>query len=380
MRIFINALSARLGGGQTYLLNLLQHFPQEENWQVFVLVQPSFVIDALPQNVVRLEQASLENPLKRAIWEETHLAALLRQHDIELFFSPGGLLPRSLPPVMLTAVTFQNMLPFDHEQRKKYPFGYRRLRDWLLERGLSSSMRRADLVIFISEFARNFIRHELGELKGESVVVPHGIHSSFRACLEKPLPRPDWLPEEDYFLYVSFIDHYKAQREVVQGFDLYRQQGGKGKLILVGTEYRPYGDLVRQEIVDRGLVEEVILAGNVPHAELPAIYQHARINIFASFTENCPNILLEIMASGRPALVSNREPMGEFGGDAVAYFDPASPEDIAQQLAALVHDKERQSSLASVAMERVAVHTWNGASAKTWEAIAATARKVGTRL
>lgn len=379
MHIFINALSARLGGGQTYLLNLLKHVPQEKEWQVFVLVQPSFVLDGLPQNVVRLEQASLENPLKRAIWEETHLAALLKQHDIELFFSPGGLLPRSLPLNMLTAVTFQNMLPFDHEQRKKYPLGYRRLRDWLLERALSSSMRRADLVIFISEFAKNFIKHELGELQGSSVVIPHGIHPSFKACLEKPLPRHGWLPEGDYFLYVSFIDHYKAQLEVVQGFDLYRQQGGTETLVLVGSEYRPYGDLVRQEIANRGLARDVILVGNVPHVELPAIYQHARINLFASFTENCPNILLEMMASGRPALVSNLAPMNEFGGDAVAYFDPANPEDIARCLTALVHDEERQRKLASDAKERVAVHTWENAAGKTWEAIAAVGRKVGAK-
>lgn len=370
MRIFINALSARLGGGQTYLLNLLKHVPQEENWQVLVLVQPSFVIDGLPQNVVRIEQALLENPWKRAIWEETKLPALLKQHDVDLFFSPGGLLPRLLPSKMLTAVTFQNMLPFDHVQRKKYPFGYRRLRDWLLERGLSSSMRRADLVIFISEFARNFIKQELGELQNTSVVIPHGIHPSFNACKEKPLQRPTWLPDGNYFLYVSFIDHYKAQLEVVQGFNLYRKQGGQGKLLLVGTEYRPYGDLVRQEIADRGLAEEIILTGNVPHEDLPAIYQHAHINLFASHTENCPNILLEMMASGRPALVSNRAPMDEFGGDAVAYFDPSDPEDIALQLNVLVRDEELQRRLVNVAMKRVTVHTWEGASEQTWQAIA----------
>lgn len=376
MRIFINALSARLGGGQTYLLNLLKHVPQQKGWKVFVLVQPALVFDGMPQNVVRLEQASLENPLKRAIWEETHIPALLKQYDIEFFFSPGGLLPRSFPSNMLTAVTFQNMLPFDHKQRKKYPFGYRWLRDWLLERGLSSSMRRADLVIFISEFARNFIKHELGKMQGTSVVIPHGIHPSFIACLERPLPRPAWLPRGDYFLYVSFIDHYKAQLQVVQGFDLYRKQGGKGKLILAGAEYRPYGDLVRQEIYIRGLTGEVILAGNVPHEDLPGIYQHAKINLFASFTENCPNILLEMMASGRPALVSNRAPMTEFGGDTVAYFDPASPEDIARHLIALMHDEELQRRLASAAMKRVAVHTWEGAAGKTWDAIEAVGRKM----
>jgi len=378
MRILINALSARLGGGQTYLLNLLKHVPQEKNWQVFVVVQPGFLLDALPRNVVRLERGSLENPLKRAVWEEIRLPALLRQHGIDLFFSPGGLLPRSLPDNMLKVVTFQNMLPFDHGQRKKYPLGYRRLRDWLLERGLSSSMRRADLVIFISEFAKNFIRHELGELRGTSVVIPHGLHPSFKVCREKAIPRPAWLPAGDYFLYVSFIDHYKAQLEVVQGFDLYRQQGGMGKLILAGSEYRPYGNLVRQEIADRGLVGEVILAGNIPHEELPALYQHAQINLFASFTENCPNILLEMMASGRPALVSNRAPMDEFGGDAVAYFDPASPEDMARHLGELIHDEGSQRRLALAAMKRVSAHTWEGAAGQTWQAIDAVAVKVGT--
>ena len=178
---------------------------------------------------------------------------------------------------------------------------------------------------------------------------------------------------------MSFIDHYKAQLQVVQGFDLYRKQGGKGKLILAGAEYRPYGDLVRQEIFIRGLTGEVILAGNVPHEELPAIYQHAKVNLFASFTENCPNILLEMMASGRPALVSNRPPMPEFGGDAVAYFDPSNPEDIAANLLELVHNEARQDQLAAAAMQRVAIHTWEAASAKTWEAITSVIGKVDAK-
>ena len=370
MRIFINALSARLGGGQTYLLNLLKHVPQELGLQVFVLVQPSFQLVDLPINVIRLEQASLENPLLRAMWEETKLVALLKQLNIDLFFSPGGLLPRSLPSNMLTAVTFQNMLPFDHVQRKNYPYGYRWFRDWLLERGLSSSMRRADLVVFISEFARSFIKHELGSLQGQSIVAPHGIHPSFRVCADAKLPRPNWLPNEDYFLYVSFIDHYKAQLELVCGFNLYRQQGGLGKLVFVGPEYRPYGDLVRQKIADLDLSEWVIIVGNVPHSELPAVYQHARINIFASFTENCPNILLEMMASGRPALISNWGPMTEFGGDAVDYFDPSKPEDFAIHLAELMSDDERQGLLAGAAVDLVSSYTWEHAASLTWTALA----------
>ena len=370
MRILINALSARLGGGQTYLSNLLKNIPQHLDLQVYVLVQPSFDLGILPTNVTRLEQASLENPWKRAIWEETRLIEYLKELNIQLFFSPGGLLPKRLPSDILTAVTFQNMLPFDHVQRLKYAYGYRRLRDWLLEGGLSSAMRRADLVIFISEFARTFIHEQLGMLDGVSVVAPHGIHPCFRVDDNVPLSRPAWTPDGDYFLYVSWIDHYKAQLEIVRGFSLYKQRGGHGHLLLVGPEYKPYADLVRREILKLGLSESIQLVGNIPHVELPAAYQNARINIFASFTENCPNIFLEMMASGRPALVSNWGPMTEFGGEAVSYFNPSQPEDFAQSLANLMADDEHQNMLANLGVKQVEQYTWQYAAFLSWNAIA----------
>ncbi len=369
MRIFINALSARLGGGQTYLINLLRLVPQDRNIQIFVLVQPSFQLAGLPQNVIRIERQSLGNPFVRAIWEELFLPSLLKSLKIDLFFSPGGLLPRRLPIGMQAVVTFQNMLPFDLVQRAKYPYGYRRFRDWLLERGLSAAMRRSNLVIFISNFAKDFIKRTLGELPGKSIVVPHGIHPAFRLSSEGGLRRPNWVPQSDYFLYVSFIDFYKSQLEVVRGFDMYLRRGGAGQLLLVGAEYRHYGDLVRDEIVKLGLQDKVIMIGNVPHDELPAAYQNAKVNIFASLTENCPNILLEIMASGRPALVSDRPPMPEFGGGAVEYFNPSSPEDFANRLEQLMGDEEKQSRLGKIAKEHVVGWDWDVAADSTWTAI-----------
>lgn len=118
------------------------------------------------------------------------------------------------------------------------------------------------------------------------------------------------------------------------------------------------------------------MTGNIPHADLPALYQNARINLFASFTENCPNILLEMMASGRPALVSNRAPMNEFGVDTVAYFDPSNPEDLARHLIALNFDEDRQLRLGSDAMNRAALHTWEVAAGNTWKALEKTGQKL----
>lgn len=373
MRILINGLSARLGGGQTYLLNLLRRVPQDAGWKVFLLCPDSLDLTGLPENVERAESGlKLDNPFRRAVWEHFNLGKLASRLDADLLFSPGGLLPPgSLPQGLKTAVTFQNMLPFDQDQRKRYPLGYRRLRDWLLERGLSSAMRKADLMIFISRFAQEFILAKLGHLSGRSVVIPHGIDPRFFPAADSSLPLPAGVKNGEYFLYVSFIDHYKSQIEVVRAFAQVRQLSKtRASLLLVGAENPPYGEALRREIDSLKLGDAVKVMGNLPHHDLPALYQHARINLFASCTENCPNILLEMMASGRPALVSDRGPMPEFGGHTVVYFDPGNVEQLVERWMDLLSAPERGERMAQRAMERVSAMRWEKAASSTWNAMA----------
>lgn len=369
MRVLVNGFSARLGGGQTYLLNLLRRVPQHAGWKIFLLCSDSLDLTGLPENVERVESGlKLDNPFCRAIWECFNLGKLASRLGADLLFCPGGLLPPgSLPPGLKTAVTFQNMLPFDKAQRKRYPLGYRRLRDWLLERGLSSAMRKADLVIFISRFAQEFIQNKLGHLAGRIVVIPHGIDARFFPDADKPLSLPDGVPSGEYFLYVSFIDHYKSQIEVVRAFAQVRKLSKtQANLLLLGAENPPYGEALRHEIDSLKLGESVKVLGNLPHHDLPALYQHARINLFASCTENCPNILLEMMASGRPALVSDRGPMPEFAGQTVTYFDPENVVQLVERWLSLLSDLEQGNRLASAAIDRVFTMQWEQTSSSTW--------------
>ncbi len=374
MRILVNGLSARLGGGQTYLRNLLRHVPHDDDWRVFVLAPEGFELTSIPDNVERCQiLVNLENPFRRALWEHLNLGELANDLNADLLFSPGGLLPvANLPRKLKTVVTFQNMLPFDHKQRRRYPLGYRRFRDWLLERGLTMAMRRADLIIFISTFAREFIESRLDRLDTRSVVIPHGIDAHLFAGKYRASSCSKSAPKGEYFLYVSFIDSYKSQIEVVRAFARVREQTGtEAMLVLAGAEYGPYGDSLRREIISLGIDDAVQLTGNLPHSELPALYQHARLNLFASCTENCPNILLEMMASGRPALVSNRGPMPEFGGSTVTYFDP---EDIDQFVGCwidLLENPAPGERLAARAVKRISTMGWKYAAETTWGSLEA---------
>jgi glycosyltransferase involved in cell wall biosynthesis len=378
LRILVNALSARLGGGQTYLRHLLLNTPVA-GYRVHLLCPDNLDLSDIPENVERIDIGEdLSNPYKRAVWENLQLGRLARRLNAQLLFCPGGLLPRiGLPEALRTAVTFQNMLPYDHDQRRRYPLGGRRVRDWLLEHALTSSMRRADLVIFISRFAANFIHTHVGGLTGRYVVIPHGIDNKFIANPDRPLPRPDAAPPGEYYLYVSFVDFYKSQIEVVQAFAALMRAGlTDGTLVLAGAGYPPYQLALRNEIARLGLGNAVVLSGNLPHDELPALYQNAQINIFASCTENCPNILMEMMASGRPALVSNCGPMPEFAGDAVQYFDPANVNSLIVAWRKLLTSVPEAEILARRAQAAVSNCTWQATSDATWRAIIEVGQKV----
>ena len=259
---------------------------------------------------------------------------------------------------------FENMIPFDLAQRRKYPLGYMRVRNWLLERVMLRSMKKADQVICHSEFAEKVIENNAPGLSSKIVVIPHGIGLRFRS--DRAL-RPEWLPAERYILYVSTIDVYKAQVEVVRAYALLKQRRPSlEKLVLVGPERPHYAQKVRDEIARLALQPDVFLTGPVSHDQLPSLYQNALINVFASECESCPNIMLEALASGRPLLASNRPPMPEFAGDAAIYFDPSNPQELAEKLRSIIDDPVRLAELSAKATERSQLYDWAKLARTTW--------------
>jgi len=370
MKIVINALSARRGGGQTYLLNLLQNLDHCKATEIMILAPESLNIPTNPK-IKRIEvNWPIDNPLLRTLWERYLLSGLLKKLNADVLFCPGGLVTSAVPNKCKTVTMFRNMIPFDPAQRAKYPFGLMKMRNWLLERALLKSMIKADICIFISDFARQVIEERAKGCLNNTIIIPHGLSEHFKIPVNSSLSRPKWLPKDEYLLYVSIFDVYKNQLEVVRGFHLLKsRRKTQEKLVLAGFNSSKYGQKVRSEIFRLGLQNDVILTGNITYIELPNIYYHAKINIFASECENCPNILLEALGAGRPLIVSNRQPMPEFGGDAVTYFNPSSPEDLALKLVSIIDDSVLMQNLSARARERSRQFCWKQTARMTWEAI-----------
>lgn len=367
--MLIDALSARQGGGQTYLLNLLSRLPEGDPSTIFLLA-PEEVGRQVESERVRLLRPRwpVRNAVTRSVWERFVLPGYARRLGASVLFFPGGVVASEAPGATQRVTMFRNVIPFDLVQRRRYALGYQRLRNWVLERVMLRSMLSADLVIFLSAYGRSLIEKRAGRAIPGAVVIPHGVSPMFRAGAATP--RPAWLPPHPYLLYVSSFEPYKAQVEVVRAFAKVVEQWHEPlALVLVGPTNTAYARLVREEIDRLGLAQRVVISGNRPYAELPAIHHHSLVGIFASEAENCPNVLLEAMAAGKPILCSRRPPMPEFGGDAVLYFEPSSVEELSTQLLRLLREPETRADLGARAAKWSRRFDWDQTARATWSAL-----------
>lgn len=364
MKIVVNAYSARQGGGQTYLVNLLNHLPAQDPPEIEVFAPRRLQLPVHPR--VRRVHAywPTENPLMRALWERWVLPRYLKETGADVLFCPGGLVATRVPEGCKVVTMFRNMTPFDPSAMQAMPIGLQWVRLRMLRRLMLTSMRKADLTIFVSQYARKVIE-KLAPIHNP-VTIPHGIAEMFRAG-EHPQPRPPAAGDLPYLLYVSKLDEYKHHHEVVKAYAMLPERLRRAhRLILIGeAEGAPAGRL-KALVHELGLVDRVLMLGAIAPHDLPGFYQNALANIFASSCENCPNIMLEALASGRPLLSSDVDPMPEFGGPHIGYFSPFDPHSIEEAMRKVLDDATVATEWARGARQRSGVYSWSKTAHETW--------------
>lgn len=383
MKVAVDASNIRSGGGLTHLRCLLAEAEPGAHGIDRVLVWAAGrTLDRLPEMpwLEKIRDPILERSLPaRLLWQQFILPRALKRRECEVLFSPGGTLPMttSVPTVTIS----QNLLPF--EPREAARFGYGRpmwIKMRLLRYSQGRSFRAADGVVFLSEYARDRVTGELGELSGRQIVIAHGIEDRFRAA-----PRPQCAPSQYSaerpfrFLYVSMVDAYKHQPVVAAAVGALLRQGLPLGVDFVGDGRSRFAAALKREILLADSSGRYIRwLGPHPYDSLHEIYQRADAFVFASSCENLPNILLEAMAAGLPIASSRSGPMPEVLGKAGAYFDPESAADTATAMRGLFENSELRADLAAQAYRKAQEYSWKSCADKTF-AFIADAGKIGYR-
>lgn len=218
-------------------------------------------------------------------------------------------------------------------------------------------VRRCDLVLCISESARDDLLKVYGPLEAPIAVTPLGVDPRFRpgAAPLAGLPRR-------YLLYVGRRDGYKDFAVVTAAL---AQMSGRIPLVTVGGG--SLTDLEREALAGQGL-DGWVIQRNLPESALPSVYANALAFIFPSRYEGFGLPTLEAMACGTPTVLAAASSLPEVGGDAAWYFPPGDAAALAARLEHLIGDSVVSADLGERGLVRAQAFNWRRTAELTAQA------------
>lgn len=366
IRLLINGLHSRSGGGATYLRNMLPFIAKDPSLDVHLCIQES-QRSLLPAAV---EGITLHIPPKGfgfwliQIWEQLVLPRLARRIGADVTFSTSNYGPLFASN---SIILIGNAISVALVERRPMKLVY-----WgAVYLGTALSLIRSKQVLAVSEYARKSVTAAIPKrLRKPAKVVHHGVGQSFS-------PPPPGSKREDFLLAVSDVYVQKNLKNLILAIARLRPYHPEISLKIAGGFIdKSYLKTLKEIIEDRNLQDQVEFLGHVALEDLAGLYRRCKIFVFPSLVETFGIPLIEAMASGVPIASSDTAAMPEVLGDAGLYFDPTDVDGIAAAINRLIRDPDLCRELSKKALARAADFTWENAARETLATIKATASTV----
>lgn len=380
MNIAIDASNIRSGGGLTHLYYFLSNIdPKRDSFKKIYVWACQETLNFLPDKnwLIKINLPILErNFIARGFWQ-LNFGKLASNKNCDVIFSPGG---TSLVFFKPTVLMSQNLLPFETQEISKYGFSIFFLKFLLLRFIQILSFKKSAGIIFLTNYSMHRVLKFSGSFCAKTQVVHHGIEKTFFS-----LPRAQFeinqysIKNPFKILYVSSLEPYKHQYEVIMAVHKLRMMGMPVSLDIVGPFSNPaYSNKVKLAANSLDPYFKYIrIRGPVPHETLPAIYLNSNLFVFASSCEAFGQILLEAMASGLPIACSDSLSISELIGDAAVFFRCNNVENIADILRNFIlHPKVRKKK-ALDAYNKAKNFSWRSSAIRTINFINSCASKEG---
>jgi len=377
MHIGINALSiipGVTGGGETYLAGLLQALDKVDKTNRYTLFVTDANRAAFGTLSARFECASVPLGLcprfRRVLFEHTKLAKLAARRGVDVLYCPGNMAirVRDCAQVMCMQSMLYSLAPEEVTWlRRQY---FKRIVPW--------SVRRADMVIAVSEDTRRRIM-AFGNVAPEKVrVIYEGVEMRFRRpwveAVERELARKGLRP--GFVLFVSTLKPYKNADKLIRAVaHLKRTHGVEKELVIAGRDPVGLTGQLRALSEELGISDKVRFLGGVEHERLPFFYGGADVFVYPSSIETFGLPILEAMACGTPVVGSNCTSVPEIMGDAGMPVDPEDVAAMAEAIHGVLTDDHLREDLRKRGLARVGEFTWERAARETLDVFAAAHRK-----
>ena len=376
MRIGLNAINffpGRMGGIEIYFRNLLHHMQLVDgknrytliclkpNSGEFSLMNPAFLLKEYNYG-----RHSLGWLVRGALGKTARfdiLAPSVNRLSLDLIHHP-------FTTAKPAGLKFPAVLTFHDMQHEFYPefFTDRELRDRVAT--YRSSAESAVRIIAISEHTKQTLIDVYGIDAGKIDVVYNGCGPEFRVIddeSELAEARGKYGLYRPYLFYPAATWPHKNHKGLFTALRLLKERDGyDGELVLTGIAQARNAEILG-EIERSGLTGDVRILGHIPNRELPFLYNLADMLVFPSLFEGFGIPLVEAMACGCPVVCANVTSIPEVVGAAGVFFDPSSPEDMAEKIRSVRGSPDKADRMRAAGFERVKSFTWENAARKTVE-------------
>jgi glycosyltransferase involved in cell wall biosynthesis len=366
MVLVIDASNIQTGGGLHHLVELLYNGnPPGSGFERVIVCAPSETLKRIEERpwLEKSRHSLLDKSyFSRWRWRRAVLPGIVKSQKGFLFCA--GTLK---PPFHWPYVTIcQNLLPIELRELLRFGFSIITLRLLALRYFHFESYKHARGVIFLTQYCFNMLPPSIKMHVANYTVIPHGLN---RKLFFELLHKKKKMEGDPFFLlYVSIINAYKHQDQVVRAVINLNRKGTKVKLTLVGPGRRSALQKLNRILFDRpDYAYAIDYHRPVPYEKIGRMYQMQDGFIFASTCETFGMIITEAMATGLPILCSKKSSLPETVQDAAIYFDPESVESIEQAIERLVVNQKLQRELSAKSLERAREFTWDKCSEATFE-------------
>lgn len=346
--LWVDALQPSLTGIGRYTLELLRGLPADGRIASLAAFGRAQIL-ADPEQLLRGESPKPAAKLVRRWrrWQDRRAVSRM------LFHGPNYFLPRFAEHGVITVHDLSVL---------KFPETHPAERVAQFERELGSSLARASHIITDTETVRREVIEHLGATPAKVTAVPLGISPVFRprsaGDLSAALAHYDLKPGS-YGLCVSTLEPRKKIDRLLSAWRrLPVLTRDNFPLVLIGASGWRNESL--KAAIEAGSAEGWLRClGYVPESDLPCLYAGSRLFAYPSTYEGFGFPPLEAMASGVPAVVSNRSCLPEVCGDAALYIDPDDEDAFLATLHLGLEEEAVRATLIQAGIERAASYTWS---------------------
>lgn len=340
--VLINMVNVKSGGQITYLVNLLNEVVTLTNYKFTFLINGiaekylKNITLTIPENArIYAIPSSYSYGATSYVWQVFNLPRIVREVRPDYVYAPTHIAykVRGIKTILaMRNMAIPNCMRIDVPLRM-------RLNLCLKYLPLNYSLRKADKVVAVSYYVRDFLKDVIRKDENDIFVAYHMVNDLHREN-ESLLERYDNIDKNDYVIFIpgSYYQYKKFHLllNYLESLDLPENT----KIVFAGDEAdKNYLNRLRRH---KSKTYTLILKSNASMQQMKFLYKIARLVILSSQIEACPNIAIEALANKSKVLASNIPPFKEIMGNYAVYFDNNNMADFHKKFVTAISSTPRE--------------------------------------